>query len=177
MQAPMRIHVQSGAIGEGVVAPVDASVEAAAGKAAAAAGSPGKLKLFLATKAGKITAGVAAFVVVASIALGVGLGLGLKKSSGLTANIGGATALYVVPKSGSSSGRRLLQNEGVCLLRGSDGKPVALKVRSPAYMRVCTGGRCPLLTQAYPNDMNFKTSTPQLSDFLTLLDLLTDIHT
>jgi hypothetical protein len=72
----MRIHVQSGAVGEGVVAPVDAGVEAAAGKAASAAGSPGKLKLFLATKAGKITSGVAAFVVVAAIALGVGLGLG-----------------------------------------------------------------------------------------------------
>ena len=145
----MRIHLQSGAVGEGVVEPVDASVQSAAGKAAAASGSPGRLKLFLATKAGKITAGVAAFVVVAAIALGVGLGLGLKKSSGLTANIGGATALYVVPKSGSSSGRRLLQNEGVGLLRGSDGKPVALKVRSLAHMRVSTAKDAPLLTEAY----------------------------
>jgi hypothetical protein len=124
--------VQSGAVGEGVVAPVDAGVEAAAGKAAATAGSPGRLKLFLATKAGKITAGVAVFVVVAAIALGVGLGLGLKKSGELTANIGGATALYVVPGTGSASGRRLLDSAvaGSGKVQGSDGKAVDLEVRA-----------------------------------------------
>jgi hypothetical protein len=59
---------------------------------------------------------------------------GLKKDGGLTANIAGATALYVVPKSGGASGRRLLDGAtaGNGKVQSKNGNAADLEVRTSA---------------------------------------------
>jgi hypothetical protein len=60
---------------------------------------------------------------------------GLKKDGELTINLAGATALYVVPKSGGASGRRLLDNDPKAAIVYVDEKPVEVKVRAHAHTR------------------------------------------